>query len=164
MTEPPGPPDPYAPPPEGWTPPPAQQWGEQPGWPGTPPQRTTPFTRDSVLAGLPLLLATFLTVTTAWALLFAFFDRVLRESPPFDDFDPAPGTFLQENWALVAALGLGAVALLAWASFAILVRARQPEGLALLPYGLLGAIAGVPLGIFVAQLAGDLVNDLAFST
>ena len=186
MTEPPA--DPYAPPPEGWTPPPPPQWGgqpppgwggpqpgwpgtpppgwggPQPGWPGTPPPRATPFSRDSVLAGLPLLLATFLSVSTGWALLFALLHHTIREDSPFQDFDPAPGTFLQENWPLVAALGLAAVALLAWVSFAILVRARRPEGIALLPYGLLGAIAGVPLGIVVAQLAGSIVNDLAFST
>ena len=159
MTE---PRDPYAPPPEGWTPP-QQQWGggagwPGAGWPGTPPPRATPFARDAVLAGLPLLLAAFLTASTAWAGLFTLLHRAIRGDDFFDDVAPEDTTFLEDWWPAVTMAILAVAAIGAWVSFAVLVRARRPDPITLLPYGLLGGLAGLVLGMPVVQLVGDAVR------
>jgi len=155
VTEPPT--DPYAPPPEGWTPPPPA-WGGDGSWPGPPPPRTTPFTGDAVVAGLPLLLAAFLTATTGWGVLHALIWRAIASDEIFDDFEPVQRSFLDQWWPAVATGIVALLAVVAWISFAMLLRARKPEPITLLPYGILGALVGMVLGLPLVHLVGGLLR------
>lgn len=154
MTE---PTDPWAPPPEGWVP-----GGPGGQWPAAP--RQSPWSADVAAAGVPLAVAVFLTFTTGWWLLRAALHAAVEASAGAafsQEFVPAPRTFFQEHWEWVGTGGTALAAIAAWVAFALLRRARRPDGAALIPYGVLAAPLGLVGGFVLVDVVGAWLSELA---
>lgn len=152
--------DPWAPPPEGWTPPPGA-----PGWSAWPGAQERPRSwRGPVLrAGLALVAAATVSGATIWASLRAALTRSIESSLPDFAFVEDGQTFLQEHSGLVTCVVLLLLSAVAWGLFGLAHKAADVSADVLIPYIVLGLLGGAVGGYVVADLALDLVQDLAFS-
>ena len=158
--------DPWAPPPEGWTPPPG--WAPPPGapgwsaWPGLT-ERPRRWRGPVLRAGLALVAAATLSGATIWAALRAALTRSIEDALPDYAYVVEGRTFLQEHHGLVTFVVLLLLTSVAWGLFGLAHRAAAVSADVLIPYVVLGLLLGVVGGYVVADLALDLVQDLAFA-
>lgn len=105
-------------------------------------------------AGLPLGLASFLTVLNGWGVLFVQAENMDRE--PVEGYEPP---FFPEHRALVAAIGFALLTLLAWAWFVRLYRERRPAERELRPCWIVGVVLALALGGPVTYGVIDVLKE-----